>query len=310
MKRKVTWLSALLLAASLLLSGCTPLVADVPQSQTVCATFYPIYALTSAIADGAEPLEVQCMTQPQDGCLRSYEMSDWDLYMMMYSADVVLSAGNGLESFSEKLETLGGTALPVAEVMYGLDHYHMQAAGDEESHFTGVNPHLYMSLDGAIEIAESIAGTMMLFDEINTDVYEENLNRVHKKLDRMRESIAEKTEVCAEISAAVLNEALFYPATDCGLEIVGHYERESSEMLYGDNLESCLEALNKMGAQVVLIEKQAPSALVDAIEDAGFAVVRLETMSTLSEKDGAEGYFDALESNADAIAAVCSLIRG
>lgn len=309
MKAKGTGLIAVLLIVSMLLAGCSPLVEDIPQSTTVYATFYPIYALAAAVSENAENLEVHCLVQPQDGCLRSYEVSDWDLYMMAYSANAILSAGNGLESFSERLESLAETTLPLAEVMYGLELYQMNEAGDEGSHFAGTNPHLYMSVAGAEAIVENIAGSMTVFDESNEELYEKNLEQIREKLRKMKDIINEATEVCANVRAAVLNETLFYSATDCGLEIVGYYERESSEMLYGDGLENCLNALVEMNAQVVLIERQAPAELVEAIEAAGFAVAKLDTMSTLSEADGAAGYFETLESNAIAVAEACSSIQ-
>lgn len=309
MKAKGIRVIAMLLASLMLLAGCSPLVGDVPQNTTIYATFYPVYALASAVADGAENFELHCLVQPQDGCLRSYELSDWDLYMMAYSADAVLAAGNGLENFSERLESLGETTLPLAEVMYGLDLYQMSEAGDEESHFAGANPHLYMSVEGAEAIAEHIAGSLMVLDGNNADVYEKNLEQVQERLHEIKERITKETEVCENIPTAVLNETLFYPATDLGLEIVASFERESSEMLYGNHLTDCLDALKEAGTEVVLIERQAPSQLVDALEESGFTVAMLDTMSTLSESDGAEGYFDALESNAMAVAAACRAIR-
>ena len=299
----------IVLIIPLLLGGCSPIVDDIMHQKNVYATVYPIYALSAAIADGVEDLEVHCLVQPQDGCLRSYEMSDWDIYMLAYSADAVLASGNGLESFSDKLESMGENALPLAEVMYGLDLYHMDENSDAESHFSGDNPHVYMSVEGTGAILESIAGSLMVLNEANSALYQSNLEKWHARLQTVQDEIIKKTEFCANIPTAVLNEALFYVAADCGLEISGCFERESGEMLYGNYLEQCLQALEEMGAKLVLIEKQAPALLVNTLEEAGYAVAKLDTMSTMSEEDGVSGYFEVLARNAEAVAKASKMIR-
>ena len=74
-------------------------------------------------------------------------------------------------------------------------------------------------------------------------------------------------------------------------------------------MEECLERLRESGAQLALIEQQAPAALETALEDAGYAVARLDTLSTRSEtEDGIEGYLDAMMENAKAVAEACRRI--
>jgi len=309
MKYWKTRTAAMILVALMLLTGCSPIVEQQKENTSVYATFYPLYALTSMIADGAENVEAHCLVQPQDDCLRSYQLSDWDLYLLAYSADAVISAGSGLEGFSDKLKVMGETSLPVAEVMPGLDLYQTDGLVDEENHFSGAIPHLYMSVEGAEQIAERIEGSLSLLSEQNADTFEQNLVAFKNRLIEIRDEIKKQTEVCIGKSAAVLHEALFYTARDCGLEIAGWYERESGEMLSGAGLDDCLNMLRDCGAEIVLLEKQAPSALVKMLEEAGYTVVRLDIMSTLTESDGAEAYLEVLRSNALAVAEACSALE-
>ena len=58
-----------------------------------------------------------------------------------------------------------------------------------------------------------------------------------------------------------------------------------------------------MDARVVLVEKQAPSSLVGALEGAGYVVARLDVLSTRRADMGAEGYFAAQQENAEAVSA-------
>ena len=64
------------------------------------------------------------------------------------------------------------------------------------------------------------------------------------------------------------------------------------------SLAACLETLRSGGAKVVLIEKQAPQALCEALEGAGYAVARMDILSTRRANEGAEGYFEAQRANA------------
>lgn len=302
-------ISAICAIILLLLTGCSPIVENVPPTTEVYATFYPIYALTQLIADGAENTEIHCLVQPQDECLRSYSLSDWDLYMLAYSADGVISSGNGLESFEEKLREMGETVFPVAEVMSGLAMEHFEDVfEDADSHFAGDNPHLYMSLNSVDAILDNIAGSLSILDASNAEIYEANRLTAQQKFDNLRAYISKQTEVCEGIRTAVLHEALLYPAFECGLDITASFERENGEMLYSGSLEECLNKLSEQEVQLVLIERQAPKALVDTLEGNGYAVALLDVMSTLQESDGADGYIETLKSNAQTIFDACSKI--
>ena len=59
----------------------------------------------------------------------------------------------------------------------------------------------------------------------------------------------------------------------------------------------------------MLIEKQAPRAFVEAIEAAGFAVARLDILSTHREGEGFDTYIDIQKSNAQAIRAAFDRAR-
>lgn len=299
---------ALLAALVLGLTGCAPIVEEPPEQIAIYATFYPIYALADLVAKDIPDLELHCLVQPQDGCLRSYALSDWDLYLLLYAANGVLAGGSGLESFSERLEELSEDYFSLAEVFYGLDLYEGTGTAGEDGeggHFNGGNPHLYLSVDGALQIVESIAASMSVLDAKYTDLYASNLAQAQAKLESLKTEITERTSVCKSQKAALMNEVLIYPAQDYGMEVACWIERESGEGLYGENLQNAIEQIRSSGAEVVLIERQAPKALVDALEAAGFAVAKLDTLSTHSEQEGSAAYFDALRANAQEAAQAC-----
>ena len=297
------WIAALLLLA-LTLSGCRPLVENAPAHLTVYATFYPIYALTEAVTRGIPDLDLRCLVQPQDGCLRNYALSDWDIYLLA-SADAVIAGGRGLEAFESTLFSLGEKGPAVSAVLYNLELYNRtrtsHAGSESESHLDGPNPHLYMSFDGAKQIVESAAAMLQTLDPGYAQEYADNVEAACQQLDELRERALGIIGDLSGNGVILMNETLAYVARDYGLDIAGQFDRESGVGLYDSELEECLDQLKAFDARVVLIERQAPAALVDALRENGYAVALIDILSTHRADEGFDGYVQAQLNNARAI---------
>ena len=310
LRRSVALMLAVLAVAAAL-SGCHRLVADEAETIRVYATFHPIYALTEAVMRDVPDTQLRLLVQPQDGCLRSYQLSDWDVRLLARGADAVVMGGRGLESFEGALFGWGDDGPAMSAVLYNLELYNPggSADGESESHFKGPNPHLYMSLEGAGRMLESIAATMVSLDPRYADLYARN---AESAAGRIEAALTENRAALNDLSGSrviLMNEALVYVARDYGLEIADWVERESGEALYDQALSDCLARLTEAGANVVLIEKQVPRAFVEAIEAAGFAVARLDILSTHRDGEGFDTYIDIQKSNAQAIRAAFDRAR-
>ena len=296
--------TAVLVAAALLLAGCRPLVSDDDRVLSIYATFYPLYALTEALTRDVPDLSLHCLVQPQDGCLRRYALSDWDAAVLMNTADAVIAGGRGLEAFEQTLFAWGEGGPAVSAVLYNLELYNRStshAQAREDSHLEGPNPHLYMSVDGAARIIESTAAMLETLDPRYAQTYAGNAARAVERLEALASQNRALLAPWTGRKVALMNEALIYPAKDYGLETAAWIDRESGEMLYGKELEECLAKLGKSGATVVLIERQAPEALTDALEKAGFRTARIDILSTHREGEGFDTYLQAQRDNAEAI---------
>ena len=289
---------------SAMLAGCgSRTEPEAVEELSVYATFYPIYAIASMITEGVPDLQLHCLVQPQDGCLRSYVLSDWDA-ALLGSADAVLMGGQGLERFEGALLSLDEDQLAVSESLYNVELSKYDAENtdpDGESHWLDANPHIYMSVDGAIAIAGRIAQSMAAFDPRYADLYSENLERAEEKLGTLREEIAGEVAALSGEKVAVLNEALVYAARDYGLDIALCWDRESGESMDDSALNDLLAALDECGARVALIERQAPQSLREALESAGVSVAALDALATRRAAEGYEGYFAAQRANAAAV---------
>lgn len=303
--RRFGWFALLLGWAALALCACAPVAEDAgPEPERIYATFYPIYALSSLALKDIPAVELKCLVAPQDGCLRSYALSDRDAYLLKYSADAVIAGGRGLESFESTLYALGDDGPAVVTVLNNRELYNQgdqSESGEDTSHLSGENPHLYMSVDGAKEMVEAIALYMSELDPDYEGRYMENLDAATARLDALKAEMASLAAGAAGGRAILINEALIYLARELNLTVAGQFDRESGEPLAGADLENCLKELSGMDARVVLIEKQAPKALVDALTDAGYIVTKIDILSTGREDMGADGYFTAQLENARAI---------
>ena len=293
----------LVIAVALLASGCRPLVEEADRI-SVYATFYPIYALADAVMREVPDAELHCLVQPQDGCLRNYALSDWDIALLNAGADAVLMGGRGLESFESTLFGWGESGPAVTAVLYNLELYNQEdhADGETESHLRGANPHLYLSLDGAQHMIESIAASMQSLDPKYAEKYVENAQKAVERLDAQLSENRKWLAKWAGQSVILMNETLIYLALDYGLNVAEWIDRESGDNLVDSELTACLERLKAADARVILIEKQAPRRLVEALEGAGYAVARLDVLSDHGESAGFNDYLSIQSANAQAIA--------
>lgn len=305
-KQKI-WLAGLL--SLLLLTGCQSQSANEPQStesteQVVYASFYPIYALSEMILQDIPDMKLMQLVQPQDGCLRSYQLSDWDLYQVAFNADAVILGGRGLESFAGAMQSLGDEGPAVVTMFQNLELHNngKQAVDEDSSHLADENPHLYLSARALPAVLESLHAYMQELDPAYGDLYTLNLNTA---MERANGLISEYDEAVREIDhtvpVALMNEALIYPANDLELNVVCRIDRESGENLYSSELTDAIHTLREVNVSVVLIEKQVPDSLVNALTEQGFEVVKLDILSTGRAEMGADGYFEAMLANLAAI---------
>ena len=301
MKKIKRCLALLLALAALLLSGCSPM-AGVPEDTRVMASFYPLYALALNLVKDVPALTLGCLVQPQAGCPRSYQLSDWDAALIA-GQDALIVGGRGLESFETALK--GAASGPVVlTALGGLTLYNSgEAASEESSHLAGDNPWLFLSVPGAMEMCISIAAGMAQLDEPYADIYMDNLSEYLARLEDLADDMENAMARARPRPVAVLHEGLGYLARQLKLEIACEYPREPGSEQYGNDLDDLLEALAASGAEVALIERQAPQNLVEALEQAGYAVVRLDTLMTHPADGDPTAYERAMLDNAEAIAA-------
>ena len=291
-----------LVLLAITLSGCNLMAGDAtPDITRVMTTFYPLYAITLNLTEGVPALILSNVVQPQTGCPRSYHLSNWDAALIA-GQDALIIGGRGLESFESALNSAeSGPAL--LTVMSNLTLHNGGAANEESSHLKGDNSWLFLSVPGAMEMAISIAGGMAQLDEPYADIYMGNLREFLTRLENLTDDMEHVLSRAPSRPVAVLHEGLGYLARQLELDIVCEYPREPGTEQYGADLDDLLETLAESGAEVVLIERQAPQNLIEALESAGYTVARLDTLMTHAADGDREAYEHAMLENAEIIAA-------
>ena len=302
MKKKICVFLIAILPA-LILSGCAPVINedDIPENFSIYASFLPVYMLSDMIIDDVPGMNLHLLIQPQDGCMRNYALSDWDQYVLM-NADAAVLIGNGFESFEDVVMRMGENGPSVISASSSL-HLDSSGAGDtDESHLNGANPWLFLSADGGLNLVEAIAANMIALDPDYEDKYIRNLNQAYGSFENLKKEIETiKGNIDSEKRVALAHEGLIYTANDFALNVVLRIDRESGEYPDAAFLEDMLKKLEAAKADAVLLEKQAPDALTGALKDAGYAVVKIDTLSAGTPQNGAQAYFERMTENARAI---------
>ena len=280
-RRWAAWaLSLLVLAAGL--GGCARPQESAPEEddgrKSVMTTFYPLYAIAVNLIRDVPELSLSCLVQPQDGCLRSYSLSEWDC-LILASQDAVICGGRGLESFSGTLSALQDGPILIS-CLQGLTLKNDgEEQMEEESHLQGENPFPFLSVGGAMSVATTMAYSLMEIDPQYADLYQKNLQDYLSRLDELAGQMADVLARAPGRRVAVMNEGLIYLADQLALQVVAQIDHEPGVSVEDNDLEAVLSQLEEAGAEVVLLESQAPMHLVEALEGAGYRVALLDILS-------------------------------
>ena len=294
----------LILAAALIalpLSGCQKLVpGEANPQKAIYASFPPIYALSAPILAGAPGITLKCLVQPQDGCLRNYELSDWD-EALLGSADAIILAGRGFEGFEGELSEGKVAVVSAMDGLKLLNNGAVAAEGDEPDHFDDENPWAYLSVEQARQMCSVITAGMAQLDPDYEQLYEENYAKFDAKLETLEGRMENLLIAAPERSVAVAHEGLNYLADELGLNVSATIRREPGSELSDNELSQALKTLAASDAKVVLLEIQAPKTLRDALTSAGYQLALIDTLSTHAP-GSLDDYITTMDKNAQAIA--------
>ena len=287
------------------MTGCTQKTAsnEAEKGIRIMTSFYPIYIHTINIAKDIPGVEVLNMTQPQTGCLHDYQLSPDDIKTLDES-DIFVINGGGMESFMDKvLSQLSD--LPIIDASKNIDlieeegHLHDQI---DEHHHT-FNPHVWVSVTGAIDQVKEIAKELAIADPGNKDLYEENAQVYIAKLEELKDQMHEVLDDIPNKNIVTFHEAFPYFAQEFAFNIVGTIVTEPGSEPSAKELSAVIQNIEDHDVQAIFAEPQFTSKSASLIsEETGVHLYILDPIVTgESNGDQEDDYINKMKVNLETL---------
>lgn len=300
MKKK---LKILLLLLSFSLTACGTQTHTTKESEalTVVTSFYPVYLLAQAAAEGAEGVALKNMAQPQTGCLHDYELTISDM-KLLEGADVLLINGSGMESFLEQameryphlqvVDTSAGIAL-----LEEAEHHH---AGEEETqHHHEGNPHLWLSPARAAKQVEHIANALSILDTAEAEIFKQNAADFQKDAEKLLQGAAQIGIPAGEY-CAVFHEGFAYFAELFSMETAVSIFADEYQMPSAKELTEAAEEAKLHGVRFFLAADDTGKSYGEVLaSEEGKQLLLLDPLTTA--ESASLSYMERMQNNIEAI---------
>ncbi|HAT4263094.1 TPA: zinc ABC transporter substrate-binding protein [Clostridium perfringens] len=249
----------------------------------VTVSIEPLREFTEIV--GGDKVNVKTMvpngTEPHD-----FEPKTQDL-LELNKAKVFVYNGLGMEHWKEQvLNTIENKDVKVVEASKGAE---VLKEGDK------VDPHLWLSLDGAKIEAQNIKDALVEVDSDNKSYYEENFKKFAVKLDSLANEYKEKFNGLANKDFVTGHAAFGYLCREFGLKQV------SVENLFGEGeitpqkMQEIVEFCKKNDIKTIFMPELASEKISQTL--ANEVGGKIEKIYTLESNEEGISYIDAMKEN-------------
>jgi zinc transport system substrate-binding protein len=287
--KRSTWSATLAWLGLVLLCGSAG-AAD-SGSLRVLTTFYPLHIHALNICRDMPGVEVRNLAPPETGCLHDYQLTPADM-VAMARADVLVINGGGMESFVDEARP----GLRVIDASIGIPLI-------EDEH--GPNPHVWLSVLGAIRQVRNIADQLAAVDPSRAVAYRANADAYMDKLGRLRDRMLDELKPFRGQSIITFHEAFPYFAREFGLKIVAVVEQEPGSEPSARELADLIATVKKSGTRTLFVEPQYPTDAAETIaRETGAKLLTLDPAVTGPVDPDA--YIRTMEKNLETLRAAFS----
>lgn len=290
MRRRL--LTALILLV-LAITGCSSSSANQPldsqrnQELVIMTSFYPLYIMTLNVVGDLPGVKVVNLTPPQTGCLHDYQLRPSDMKNLA-AAQIFVINGADMESFMDKVKGQY-TDLKIIVASEGAELIKDEETGE-------VNPHLWVSISGAIYEVEKIAAGLAAADPQNAEQYKKNARQYVDKLKSTQAKMQAELKGVTNRNIITFHEAFPYFAQEFNLHIVSVIAREPGSAPSAAELAATVEQIRDSKAQALFAEPQYSEQAADIISsETGIKVYILDPGVTGDNHPDA--YLQAMEKN-------------
>jgi zinc transport system substrate-binding protein len=251
----------------------------------ILTSFYPVYVSALNVAGDTPGVAVVCLTPPVVGCLHDYQLTPGDMKKIA-GADIFVANGAGMETFIGKaLEQ--SPSLKLVDASKGIP-------------LVGDNPHVWVSVSGAIRQVKNIADGLAEADPAHAGLYQKNAAAYIAKLEALRDEMHAALDGLKNRDIITFHEAFPYFAAEFHLNIAGVIEREPGSGPNAKELAETIEIIKKRKARAILAEPQYPARSAGVIErETGVSVGILDPAVTGPQNPAAarDSYLAAMRKN-------------
>lgn len=282
--------AAILLSLILLLiqfsTGCTNQATPVQNEEIhIVTSFYPMYILTKNITKDAKNVIVSNMTEQQTGCLHDYSLLPQDMKILS-RADVFVMNGGGLESFMDKVTS----QMPNLTIINASENIPL----------LNNNPHIWVSIKGAIEQTANITKKLCEYDPKNAELYKKNSADFSKRLEDQYDKMKTALKPFEGQYITTFHEAFDYFASDFGLKISAVVEVEPGNEPTPSQLTQTIDAIKSTHTKALFDEPNAASSASQTIANA--TGLKIHTLNPVtSGDDDIDAYFKIMNENLKAL---------
>lgn len=270
---KVYKLQHVLAIFLVMMSGCLPKTEQDFQRASglhIVATFFPVADIVRQV--GGEHVTVQ-MLLPAESDLHNFSPTARQMKLLQH-ADVVFQLGLGAEPFlAPLLRGLGQKRPRVIELAEGCwtlplegEHHHEHTEEHEHEHdCEAVDPHVWLSLDNAIQMTRNAQTALTEIDPAHSADYQRNANRLIAEIQRLKASLKARSKTWRQKKFIAAHGAYRYLAEEAGLEQVAVFEPLPGVEPSARWLRDLIRTIRREGVQVVFASPPASPRLVEVI---------------------------------------------
>lgn len=282
----------LVIVALVILVGVVSVVSNknVPNQELenkVGATIFPIYDIARQIA--GNEFEVVLLLPP--GASPHTFDPQPSLLKDLQGARAIFAIGYGLDDWS-------GTVVQSIDAPIVVVDHNIELRVTEEEHedeHGPVDPHYWLSIHNAEQIAVNIASELSNLDSENANLYMERAEEYVRELEALEAELQGQTASLSNLNILSLHDAWYYFAGEFGLNLVGTFEPSAGKEPTPQYLANLEEEVGEHNVSTLFMEPQLSAASIQAF--ANDHNLRIAVIDPLGGVEGRNSYIELMRYN-------------
>ncbi len=259
----------------------------------IVTSFYPMQILVMNIAGGIDGVSVECMSEPNIGCIHDHVFSTEDL-VSIENADVYVENGLELETFNDRILS-AYPDLQIIEAASGVTD--APSDGDE------INGHVWTSIDDYILEINEVTDRLSEIDPDHASSYRANADAYINRVQGLTSDYADVLSSLQGRSVLVLDETLPSFCIYAEMEFTTiETDHEQSALSAGDVRET-IEFMNDNEVTAIFVSSDSDADIANTIADETGAVI-YELNTCMTGEVTADAYIDQMAANLELLSSM------